>query len=338
MKIVVLDIDQAHNQRLKSAVSDDEKTDILFCEKLDELVDLLNGNRATEKKKAAMEKTLVDGAGMLSRTVDGIAAAKVAIEERRTLAEQMTGPEQAANKTLLLSEMAALQEKIEKSESLKRKLEVAIASRKLEIEALSATLLNDEQKKIHIVMVDRSYLGNLSGDWVEKFRALIADKENQNVPIVAMGYNEDLEYIKRTVQGGISDYFVKPMDTLLLKNRINRLSGRRSESGGKVFELTTKAEIKILKTATVIKMSEFDFVVETPNSFEVNEIVELYAEPIGGDKGSRLLACCTEFAPDPKSRATFITSFSFVGHTLQSMTGMRKWLRAQYLAQKQKEE
>ena len=63
---------------------------------------------------------------------------------------------------------------------------------------------------MHIILVDRSYLGNLPSDWVIALRKNIDYSDNKEVPVITMGYNEDLDYIKNTLHGGISDYFVKP--------------------------------------------------------------------------------------------------------------------------------
>lgn len=338
MKIAVLDVDQSHNQRVQSTLERNVKTEIVFCKSLEELVDVLNANQSLITKKTAMEKTLVDGAAMLKRTLDGVATAKNTLAGKRLELEEAKGSDQSALKAEITADIAEITDQIAKSEELQKKLEKAIAVRKTEIQSLSGKILKDEQKKVHLVLVDRSFLGNLPSDWILELRKKTEFADNKNVPVVTMGYNEEMNYIRQTMHGGISDYFVKPVDLLLLVHNVNKITGNSSDAEGKVFELATQSEVKILRAASVIKLSEFEIFVKTDSAFKELEIVEFFSESFGGIQDSKVLARCTKSEVDPNARGSFLSAFAFVGQTAANMIGMRKWLRAQYIAQKQKSE
>jgi response regulator RpfG family c-di-GMP phosphodiesterase len=183
--------------------------------------------------------------------------------------------------------------------------------------------------------VDRSFLGNSPQAWVSEFRNAIQYKENQNIPIVVMGYNETPDYVQNTLVPGIRDYFVKPVDILLLKHNSAKISGKSSDGSDKIFELQTKSQIKLLKLINITKMSEFELEVQATSKFEVDEFVEFIADNFNMTKGGRLLARCNSCQPDASVKGFFSAQFSFVGLSPHSMNELRKWLKTQYVNAKQ---
>ncbi len=339
MKIAVLDVDQIHNQRLRTILASNDKIDLVVCDSLTELLEVLNGNQTIELKKQLMEKTLAEGKAMLARTSAALEKAKLNEVVQQA---QIASANVSAQKPLLqnlLNELASNRSAIAKTEDLISKLTRAIAAKEADIAGLTSQILTEEQKKVHLLLVDRSQLGNIPSGWTVGFRKQITLPANQEVPVAAMGYNEDIDYIKKTVHGGVVDYFVKPVDALLLKHNVGRLTEGKVTSEDKMFTLVAQAEIQIFKTASIVSMSEFELTLQTDTSFRPKEIVEFYARnftvEFSKEKGQRLLGCCDQLDLNPKGG--FLARFSFVGHTPKTMNEMRKWLRTQYILIKQKQ-
>jgi PleD family two-component response regulator len=320
MKIVVLDVDQSHNLRLETSLNSVAKLNLVFCHETSELLEILNPDQSLQTKLKRMEKSVVDGTAMLQKTQAGLAKAQTQLAE-----ESKQGATQKS---------VELQAGIKSSEELKAKIEQALVARKKEIEHLSANVLKEEDKKVNLVLVDRSFLGNLPSDWLIELRKKTEFAGNQEVPVITMGYNEDLNYIRNTLHGGVLDYFVKPVDLLLLKFHLARLFGLGDPSDGKIFEMQTKAEIKFLRTATLLKMSEFEIHVQAESDCQVGELVEFYTEIFDRRSEGRMLARCMKSEPDATRKGWFSISFGLVGNTPLIMTEMRKWIRAQYVLSK----
>ena len=317
MKIAVLDFDHSHNQRIQAAVPADDKTKWVVCQQVSELLEILNPNQVLETNLKRMEKSVLDGQAMMQKTVDGLNKAQASLKE----------PGQTPQTTEILKKQVAA------AEELKKKIEMALAARQKEIEGLKTQTISEAEKKIDLILVDRSFLGNLPSDWLVELRQKIDFAGNKEVPVITMGYNEELNYIKNTLHGGIADYFVKPVDLLLLKFTLAKL-GAGDSGNSKVFELETKTDVKLLKIATVRKMSEFELNVKLDSAIPKDEIVEFYTEAFGGEKGGRVLGKCIKCEADSTEKGWFNALFALVGHTPHTMTEMRKWIRAQYLAAK----
>jgi hypothetical protein len=342
VKIVVLDLDHGHNLKIIASFGADPKTKIVVCKEHDELLNILNGHPQEELKKQKLEKSLVDGYVLRTKTLDGISRLTATLGEKRAILENLS-PENANQKPLLNAEVVELEGQIAKSQEFMKKLEPALATRSKEIEQHVKTLVKDEDKKVDLIMVDRSFLGNLPSNWVTQLRETTTLPANQAVPIATMGYNENIDYIKQTLTGGVSDYFIKPVDTLLLKHGVARLTGIKNDEG-KVFELKSKTTIKILKVANVTKMSEFEIELQSDAPFGEKELVELQTDffnaapaSAGSPPPGRLLAQCRQCAPDPVTKNMYLSGFTFVGLTPHLMYELRKWLRTQYVTGKKEE-
>ena len=65
MKILILDIDEAHNKRVNLALSENPKTQITFFSQLDTVIEVLNGNPQAEVTVKELEKSLSDSTAVL---------------------------------------------------------------------------------------------------------------------------------------------------------------------------------------------------------------------------------------------------------------------------------
>lgn len=336
MKILLLDVDLAHNKKVESTLSQDPKTHVHTFARLEPMLEVLNGNPALELKQKEIEKSVSDAEAMSKKMAVALTEIKAKIDGKKMELDSLksnNAPADQINK--VIEEISGFEGQYAKGDEVHKKTEFIVTTRKAELDNLKASSEKPEDKKADIILVDRAFLGNTPQQWMADFRNAVTSEGNKNVPLVVMGYNDDIDYIKKTLVPGISDYFVKPVDILMLKHNTTKISGGKLDSDQKVYELQTKSELKILRIGTVTKMSEFELDVQTDNAFQENEIVEFHADHFsGGEKGGRLLGRCLKCEADSTEKGKYVSNFSFVGQSPHSMNEMRKWLKLQYVNSK----
>ncbi len=335
MKVLLLDADLAHNKKIETSLGQDPKTQVHTFGRLEPLLEVLNGNPALELKQKELEKASADAIAMAKKMSDSLDLLKNKITTKKTELQSQKdakAAEDLLNKTS--KELADLEGQFAKGEEVRLKAEGVLANRQRELEEIKLAAPKAEDKKASLVLIDRAFLGNAPLAWITEFRNGISFPENKAVPIVILGYNDDIDYIKKTLVAGVTDYFVKPVDVLMLKHNTVMISGEKVDGESKVYELTTKSELKILRLGTITKMSEFELDVQTDNPFLKDEIVEFYADAFSGEKGGRILGRCLKCEPDSTDKAKHVTNFSFVGLSSHTMNELRKWLKLQYVAAK----
>ncbi len=345
MKILVLDADQGHNKRVSQALGGDAKTEIFYFDQLEPFVEVLNGLPLAEKKKAELEKMLADSNTLITKATENLNQLEKTKLEKSQAAEALVkgssgSPNQADAITQakkITEEVKIIESTIAKEKEVKNKLEEVTAKKSQELDLVNKSVLKAEAKKCSIVLIDRSYMGNNPLVWVAEFRNKIQLTENKEVPLVVLGYNSELEYIHSVVVPGVSDYFIKPVDLLLLKHNTAKLSGKTMDADDKVYEIQTKALVKVLQVAKVSKLSEFEMTAHVRSPFNPKELVELFADVFNMKKGERILAMCKSCEPDPNEKGFFTVLLSFVGLSPHIMNEIRKWLKTQYVNQKEKD-
>lgn len=335
MKILILDADQGHNKRITQSLGSDPKTELIFFDQINSFVETLNGLPQFEKAKTELEKTIADTNVLLNKCKENLTALMTAKDAK---AKEAAMPQSdAAIGKKLLDEVKNFDAKIKTETETKAKLEEVVSKKTAELEPISKKVLNAEQKKCNVLLIDRAFLGNKPLEWLNDLKSKITLSENKDVPIVVMGYNSELEYIYSIMVPGVSDYFIKPVDLLLMKHNTAKLSGKTMDADEKVYEIQTKALVKVLQIAKVSKLSEFEMTTQVRAPFNPNELVELFADVFNMKKGERILAMCKKCDPDETEKGLFVAVFSFVGLSPHIMNEIRKWLKTQYVNTKEKE-
>jgi hypothetical protein len=278
---------------------------------------------------------IADTNALLSKAVDNIKLLETSKAEKDAMMKANAANVPEAKK--IEAEIKVIDGKLKTENETKAKLEDVVAKKNKEIEGIAKNILSAEAKKVSVLLVDRAFLGNTPAAWLADFRGKITLAENKEVPLVVMGYNSELEYIYSVVVPGISDYFIKPVDLLLLKHNTAKLSGKTMEAEDKVYEIQTKALVKVLQIAKVLKLSEFEMTTQVRSPFNPKELVELFADVFNMKKGERILAMCKQCDPDETEKGMFTAVFSFVGLSPHIMNEIRKWLKTQYVNTKEKE-
>lgn len=338
MRVLVLDVDQAHNKKVESVFSSIPDHSLKFFASIADLLEVLNGNPSIEKRKVELEKNIIESETLLKKVKDTVVHTDQGIKEKREQIDFLIkNPDPNVQKDTVEKELRALEIQNQKAKELQAKLEAILQKKQADVAALTSSVPTEKERKIDLILADRSFLGNTPKGWVDDFRSKIALKENQEVPLVLMGYNEDLDYIVSTLQSGADDYFIKPVDSLLLKHNSLRIAGKRLESEDKIFEMQSKSQMKLLRVVQVQKMSEFEVQVQTSTVFQAKEFVEFYTDFFQVGKGGRLLGRVLSCEADTSQKGQYLTRFSFVGLSQHIMNELRKWLRTQYVTAKKLE-
>ncbi len=337
-RVLVLDVDQVHNTKIEFALRETPDLHIEFFQSSDQVIDVLN-NKSTELEKyKELERAIESGQVMQAKVEETILKSdKQLIEKSAQLKVLIQDQAQKAIVTSIEKSIKDLEAQMTKCYELKARLEKFMVQKKMALETSKKIVPTAPKQKVHLILIDRSFLGNIPSNWIEQFRAKISFAENKEAPIAVLGYNENLDYIQQTLEGGVIDYFVKPIDLLLFKHNTSMLSGKPLDSTNKVYEIKTKADIKMLKKVLVLSVSEFELSTQTNFTFLNNEICEFYADQFSADKSGRLLGRCLECLADSTKKGAYLSKFSLVGLSSSRLNEMRKWLIAQYVAIKAKE-
>ncbi len=337
-RVLVLDVDQVHNEKIGFALRETTDLHVEFYQHSEQVIDVLNNKSVEMDKLKEIEVAIASGITMQNKVLDTIVKSEKQLIEKsgqfKLLSQEQA---QKADAAAVEKSMRTLETQIAKCKELKSKLEVFMVQKQEALASAKAKLPQAGDKKIHLVLIDRSFLGNIPSNWIETFRTQISIAENKEVPVAVLGYNENFDYIQQTLEGGVIDYFVKPVDLLLFKHNTAKISGKVLDSSQKVFEIKTQADIKMLRRVIVLSISEFELLAQTNFTFTTNEICEFYADQFSADKGGRLLGRCLECNPDTSKKGSFLSKFSLVGLSPTRLIEMRKWMRAQYIAIKAKE-
>lgn len=288
-----------------------------------------------EKTKADLDKIIADTNVLLGKATENLNGLQTLRDNKAKEAAIPQADVNVAKK--LAEEIKGIDLKIKTETETKKKLDEIVQKKTAELEPIAKKVLSAEQKKCSVLLIDRAFLGNKPFDWVNDLRAKITLPENKEVPIAVMGYNSELEYIYSIMVPGISDYYIKPVDLLLMKHNTAKLSGKTMEAEDKVYEIQTKALVKVLQIAKVVKLSEFEMTAQVRSPFNPKELVELFADVFNMKKGERILAMCQKCDPDETEKGQFAAVFSFVGLSPHIMNEIRKWLKSQYVNTKEKE-
>lgn len=337
-RILVLDVDQVHNEKIGFALRETADLHVAFFQDSQQVIDALNNKSPEVDKLKEIEIAIESGKTMQTKVQDTISKSEKQLAEKKSQLKIFSQDSaQKSSAAAVEKSIKSLEEQIAKCKELTAKLEKFMIQKSEALEAAKKSQPKANDHKISIVLIDRSFLGNIPSNWIETFREKITFAENKEVPIAVLGYNENFEYIQQTLEGGVIDYFVKPVDLLLFKHNTTKISGKPLDSSQKVYEIKTQADIKMLRRVVVLCISEFELLAQTNFTFSLNEICEFYADQFSADKNGRLLGRCLDCAPDATKKGFYLSTFSLVGLAPSRLNEMRKWMRAQYIALKAKE-
>jgi len=335
-KIICLDSDRLANQKLKDIVSDIESIDLIQLERKEDLLDILNGY--PEKQK--VHKNALDVAKkareILNKTIENEVAIEKKVNAVKTAEKDKSDQEtQGKNQSDLKIKLA--DEQLEKAVHGRQKAEEFLKLKEKAAEQLEADLPKMDAIKCHLLLVDRSFIGNSINKWIIQINSQITAEDNKNLPIAITGQNENIEYIMQLLVPGILDYFVKPIDPLLLKQNLDTIFGKGSIIETEVFSVGTTDSVDVAVSFKIEQISEFEMTLKSNKEFEVNSFAKFFGNMFKTQTHSIAIGRCIKSEPLPDSKNEFLCTFSFVGLTAEIRQQLRIWMKQAYIKQKENE-
>jgi CheY-like chemotaxis protein len=135
-------------------------------------------------------------------------------------------------------------------------------------------------------------------------------------PIVILSGKNQAEDVKKAIKEGANDYLVKPIDTLVLQDKVNKVDLQFSNQEFASVNVPDQVldAVHIVKNMTVQALSEFGLKARSFYKIEPGESIELAGflpEKFGTD---RLFVRCLSCSQDMQKK-DFIMQFTYVGIT-----------------------
>jgi len=179
-------------------------------------------------------------------------------------------------------------------------------------------------------------LGSVSGfDVIVAFRRI---PHLKTIPIIIVSGKNQIDDVRKAISLGANDYIVKPIDPLILREKIQNLDTKnKSEFYTVPIGILKNTTAVISKKIQFIEMSEFgvsailDFKITVDDHIEVKEVAEEYFGTT-----SLMLKCLSVEALKDSSK--FQADFTFVGLKENQRQIIRNVCKKIWIQQKQAEE
>ncbi len=157
-------------------------------------------------------------------------------------------------------------------------------------------------------------------------------------PIIIVSGKNESEDILKAIKLGAVDYIVKPLDPLVLQEKVER-TGSKQDSDFHAFDLATEDQVTVFvaKPVKVVAISEFGTKLISETPITPGENAEINGLPIDLFGKEKLLMRCLTCEPTP-SKKEFIMQMTFVGMTEPQRKHIRKACRQKWLESKNESE
>jgi CheY-like chemotaxis protein len=162
------------------------------------------------------------------------------------------------------------------------------------------------------------------------------NENTEKAPIVIISGKNQIEDVKKAIKAGAHDYIVKPIDALVLQEKIKKMdpSVQSENFASTQVQRGTLDAIHIATRIEVLEVSEFGVKLLTNFSIDSGEMIEL-----GGTNdffGSEyMLVRCLSCAKGADGKS-FISQFTFIGATEANRVLIRQLCRKQWVAGREK--
>lgn len=146
-------------------------------------------------------------------------------------------------------------------------------------------------------------------------------------PIIMMSGRNQAEDVKKAIGLGAKDYIIKPIDLLILQEKVDKLTQSfQDEFSGVPLAAGTLPPVQLSQEAQITQLSEFGLSIESSKQVSPTETVELSGltqEIFGKD---RVLLRCLNSSKDP-TRPIYKMQFTFIGISETQRQLLRKACR-----------
>lgn len=190
-----------------------------------------------------------------------------------------------------------------------------------------------EKNSVQAIFLDLQ-MPDVSGfDLITRFKKR---PETRDVPIIIVSGQNSLEDVKRAVGLGATDFVIKPLDPLILQEKMARV---KQKSGSNSFAAVVSVEERFqncffAKPMKLVKLSEFGVIAESESRVEVGETIELRGLDRDYFSSDTIIARCLSAEPVGGS-GTSTMQFTFVGMSEVQRQAIRKLCRRLWIESKQ---
>ena len=168
--------------------------------------------------------------------------------------------------------------------------------------------------------------------WMKDLRACLGDS-HRLPPLLLMDYEVNTEKISSFIHQGFDDFIVKPVDRVLIMERIASLSDQFMGVERKKFYFSPApkdgSKFYVAKKAHLETVWETHCDVRSPSPFKPNEVFLLHGDVFG--KIPFVLARCKKCQLYSKSQNDFIVRFHYIGVSPKVLKSIRQQLQTKVL-------
>lgn len=190
-----------------------------------------------------------------------------------------------------------------------------------------------EENTIQAIFLDLQ-MPTISGyELITRFRKMPATSK---IPIVIVSGQNSLEDVKKAVELGATDYLIKPLDPMILQEKMTRVANK---NGSNAFAAVVAVEERyqhgfFAKPIKILRLSEFGVVIESEHRVSVGETIEMRGLDRDFFSTDSIIARCLSVEPS-STPATLVMQFTFVGMAETQRQFIRKLCRRLWVESKQ---
>ena len=217
-------------------------------------------------------------------------------------------------------------------------IDIRVASTALERSGYGCFGFVDHEKGLNwletnsprLIFLDLQLHGTTGYELTAEIKKLPSSKDT---PIVIISGKNEIEDVRKAIAVGAKDYVVKPLDALVLQEKVEKLIGENTESFHTVdWPEDQPSDIHIRHFFQILSLSEFGIKAQGDFCVMPGETFDLYGLPENTFGTDRLFVRCLSSDPHPHGQG-YIMQFTFVGMTESLRQSIRKscrqlWIKA----------
>lgn len=134
------------------------------------------------------------------------------------------------------------------------------------------------------------------------------------------------EDVRRAIELGASDYVVKPMDPLVLQEKVRKLTDKNEDFSGVPVPAEAFQASRFMLNLKVLALSEFGIKLESAHEVKPGDTIEIGGLPLDVAGKERILLRCLSSDARPADRL-YTLQFTFVGLGEAARQSLRKYCR-----------
>jgi CheY-like chemotaxis protein len=337
--IFIVDKDEISNKEIRVILREFENIKARFFSSFEDAKEMLSGEPSKRVGLKEVMQMAVAAKNLLAKKQaderNALIPEKEKIENKISTALEKL----QEKKDLLASQMVALEEaegQLKLATATRQKAQKIVDQKKADSKNANTELTKDIDYSCHLLIVERSFLGDDPEVWVRDLRDEILIEENRHIPIVVVGHTTDQREFQKYLIKGISDYMIKPLDKLLLLRNFGLLSKETGVPDKQVYSIPVEEPVDVAFQYDIEEISEFMLTMRSPKKFKVDQYVTFYGDMFQTTVNNRLFARCTKCEEHMTEKGQYSVTVAFSGLDQPVRKTLRTWIRRKYVTEKEK--